>query len=1024
MNFISDAVSRLVDAVARYESPGSNCSLNLPIGNSGVITSKNGSLVSVINIRGCRKYIGLAEHENNVKELNAKMMPMFKSKAYDFGFFFETDNDPDVVKSKLDEIYSPTKSAIRALNLNYDSILEEEKQVLADCSHVEHCWLVCWTNTRASSHIAKEDALSSESLKQFHSSDHQDFSGLNHAASRGSAHDAMVDSLMSTFNYLDYSVEKLTTNQIIKNIRKTIDPQKTNDKWEPIIVGDRRSMKLYIPDNVKNSIKHGIAGLMPPKIGNQVWPSEPVISKDNTEVLVVGSRAYKVIVLNIQPNGRVPFNKVLKEAARQKIPLRFSGVLKSAGSAMITAKMLVASITTILPLPSRALLVRDEMVKLKKYLVQNRLLETSVQMTFVTWQPKNSIELLEYKSDKLIQIINSWEQASAYFLKDNIFEGYCGSLPSYINASVAPVAVAPLDDVLFCMPITRPVMPSDKGGMCFRSEDGKLMPWQPFDYNVMRHHIYLVVGEPGFGKSALINNLQVSLLASSNAIPYIGMADVGTSSLGAIQLAQSLLPEGKKHFAKYHRLKNRMEESYNFLEQDYGLRLPLKEHLDEINNHLQLMMSDDRSDYLHPDLPGLISTVLRLAYRLLSDDDSKSSPILFKRYLQNDKHWPIVAKALHKLNFIPTQDHSWWEIFDLLHDNNYFHEATLVMRFVSPTLPYLSQVATRSEVREEYPGNADSGTKLVDFFARKIGELVEKYPIFSNYTQLDLGEARIIALDLEEVVPRSSDGDYALKKQGAIFFATGARILTSRFFWKEDRLNDIPNKYHSYHEPRIKSIRQTTNALQIDELQRFSGISQADNLCYRIANEGRKWEIGIILASQDTIEMPDRVIAFSTARIICGFEEKSIQNVKKSFKLNETEVALVVNEIRPPSKNGGWILMQLDTDEVKYSHFLNIRMGSQKLWGLSTKNKDAIVRTAIYKEFGDHRGRVILKKLYPGGSIGDEYDYRVQSLSETHDVGLMTLEQINENTDVIQSIIDSIIDKGKGIERIELGASV
>lgn len=1016
MNIVMSGLERLFDALEYVENPGASCSLNLPIGNSGVITCKDGSLVSVIDIRGCSKYIGLEEHGSNVKELTARLMPFFKSKCHDIGFFYETDNDPKVLRKKLDEVYSPVAAATKAMRLSYDLILEEEKDVLQKVTHVENCWLVCWTNKKVYSQVPLDERLSGKNIDHFTSGINQDMNGINHHATRGSAHDAMVEAILSVFRERNFSVRKLTTDQIIRSIRNSIDANKTGKNWTPTLVGTRKSYFVYPPENPKQAIKEGIAGLMPPKLGHQVWPCEPETIKGKPEVLKVGNRVYKCLVLKVQPNGPVPFAKLLKETSALNIPFRFSGLLKSSGSAMLAAKTMIASITTILPIPSKAKTVRDEVEKLKKYVGKVRTVESAVQMVFVVWDDADNLRELEFKADKLLQIINGWNQATAYFIKDDIHEGFVSTLPAYRNGSVAPAAVGPLEDILYCMPITRPVMPFDKGGMCMRSEDGRLMPFQPFDYKVMRHHIYLVCGEPGYGKSAFINNMAVSLVSSSNDIPYYGIADVGTSSLGAIQLIQSIFPEGKKHYALYHRMKNRAEEAYNFLEQDYGLRAPLEEHFTEIANHLELMLSDDRTGALHPDMPGLIKSVVRLAYRIKSDEGTKADPELFKKSRQNDKHWPTIAKALQAIGLEPTRDHTWWQIFDALHKAGKFREASLVMRFAVPTLPMLAQVATRPEIREEYPGQYDTGTNLVDYFARKIGELVEQYPVFANYTKLDLGDARIISLDLEEVVPRASEGDHALKKQGAIFFATAARILTSRFFWKEDRLEEIPEKYHTYHEPRIKSIRQTTNALQIDELQRFAGIDQSDQLCIKIANEGRKWEIGVILSSQDVVEMPERLLQFSTARIICGFEEKSIDNAKEFFKLNQTEVELIIHKVRPPSKNGGWVLMQLDTDdEGQFSHLLNIRMGPQKLWGISTKNKDAIVRSRIYKEFSDIKGRTLLSHMYPSGSIADEYDFRIQSLSEDHDVGLLDLNQVTENTDILEAITEQIISTGKEI---------
>lgn len=1013
---IFDAIA---DTLSRLEHPGRDCDLNLAIGNTGVFTCNDRSLVSVIELRGCRHFIGMVEHEENVKELNALLNPYFMSKQIDIGFFYESSNDVDLVARELENISMPSRSASAALGLKNQSLIEESNAVLEHVSHVERCWLVCWTNKNVSSHIPDREKLPPSFERQMTAPDKQSLNGVHHFAARSSVHEAMVNRVLDIFKQQKFSVRRLTGAEMARNIRCSIDARKTDDGWEPLLAGNNRS-KFFYPADPGREVTEGPSVFLPPKIGHQVWPVEPERDNLPKDVLKIGNKIYKVLVLRIMPNGPVPFSKLLKDAGKQGLPLRFAGLLRSEGRSRVAGKYALASLLTILPIPSMTKTVRDQISNVQAYVDENREAETAIQICFTTWADADQLQQLNIRADKLVQVVNGWNKADAFFLQEDVLEGFTSTLPAYRRGSVAPAAIGPLADVLYSMPITRPTMPFDTGSMCFRTDDGRLIPFQPFDYNVMRHHIYLLLGEPGFGKSATLNNMLTCLTSSSNDIPNIGISDVGTSSLGFIQLAQSILPEGKKHYAIYHRMRNRKEDSYNFLEADYGLRAPLAEHFDEIANMLELMFSDDRTGELNSDMPGLIRAVLKLAYRMRAETGSKSDPEYYRKNRRNDKHWPAIATVLEKLDITPTEDDTWWNLFDQLHNGGYYREAGLVQRFAAPTLPFLAAVASRDEIRQEYPGTVKSGMPLVDYFARTVGELVEKYPMLSYCTELDLGEARIISLDLEEVVPRASKQDFALKKQGAIFFLVAARILTSRFFWKEDRLTDIPKQYHSYHRPRIKTIRQTPNVFACDELQRFGGIDQVKALLEKVTNEGRKWEIGLILSSQDIVEMPERVIKFSTARFICGFEDKSVNDVATKLKLTDTEKTLIIDRIRPPGRDGAWLLVQLDADEQKYSLLLNLRMGPEKLWGLSTKNKDALVRSSVYDAFGDVLGRRLLAKMYPSGSIGDEYDTRIQRLSKTEDMGLMDNRDITENKDVIQAITDNILKSGRSIYENEL----
>ncbi|SIQ99490.1 hypothetical protein [Marinobacterium stanieri] len=1015
---IVDGISR---GMEKTQHPGKSCDLALPIGDTHITVCDNGSLVSVIEIRGNRTFIGAELHEENIRELEDTLAQYFNAKAHDIGFFYEQDTDKGVIKRELEYIYSPIRSASRAQGLLNDELLNEEMTMLQDFLHIERTWLVCWTLPSVRTQVARGELLAGDAFRKLHTRTRQSLTKMSDFSMRASTHNSMLERLQAAMTHLGFSLRRLNNSEFTRNIRRCIDEHKTGNNWSPRLAGTNTGNIIYPAENQKEMVKEAAAALMPERIGTQLWPSEPEYHPDFKDMLIVGNRVYKILALRVMPNGRIPFNKLLREANGYKIPFRFSALLHSAGAGQITAKYALMSLLTIIPIPSTNKQVRDQIDALGKLKKEHGFPDAAGQYCLTTWAPLGEEDRLRQNADRLLQIVNGWGQANGYFLRDDVKEGFMSTLPGYRNGSIAPTGVGPLRELLYQMPLTRPSLPFDKGAMTFLSEDGRPLAFQPFDYKVMRHHVYLVVGEPGYGKSATINNMISSLVMSSPDVPYIGISDIGTSSLGSIRLAQSILPEGKKHLAMYHRFNNVERDAYNILQTDYALRRPLIEHNADISNLLELMLSDDRTQSIHPDLPGLIQAVLKLAYDLKADKGPKSSPNYYTGSAHNDRYWPEIGSALQRIGLRPEKTDTWWYIFDELHDAGEHRAASLVQRFAAPTLPFLARVASRSEIREEYPGDYDTSTKLVEYFARRIGEVSERYPALSNISQLDLGDARIIALDMEEVVPAGDKkSDFSLKKQGAIFVTVAARILTSRFFWKEDRLAYIPERYRAYYSDWIRSIRQTTNVFMEDEVQRTAGIPQADSMRTKITNEGRKWEIGIILSSQDVTEMPQRVIKFSTCRIICGFTKKSIDDAAKSLELTDNERELVIRRIRPPSKEGAWILLMMDADEGYYSQLVNVKMGPQKLWGLSTKNRDSRVRDAIYQEFGDEPGRRLLAKMYPSGSIEDEYQTRLHRLSESEDMGLMTLEETQDNKNVLEGLKDSIIEHGRAIYTQEI----
>ena len=76
---------------------------------------------------------------------------------------------------------------------------------------------------------------------------------------------------------------------------------------------------------------------------------------------------------------------------------------------------------------------------------------------------------------------------------------------------------------------------------------------------------------------------------------------------------------------------------------------------------------------------------------------------------------------------------------------------------------------------------------MVDYFIRVLNENINLYPILNEPTKLDLDEARVISLDLNDVAP---DGDATAKKQSGIFYML-ARFVVTRNFFLDKKLSEI-----------------------------------------------------------------------------------------------------------------------------------------------------------------------------------------------------------------------------------------
>src|SRR5690606_18146633 len=146
-----------------------------------------------------------------------------------------------------------------------------------------------------------------------------------------------------------------------------------------------------------------------------------------------------------------------------------------------------------------------------------------------------------------------------------------------------------------------------------------------------------------------------------------------------------------------------------------------------------------------------------------------------------------------------------------------------------------------------------------------ISSAVREYPILSRITAFDLGEARIVSLDLDEVA--KSGGD-AADRQTAIMYMLARYILARHYYLTEDALKDMPELYRAYHKSRILEIREDPKRIVFDEFHRTSKVQAVRDQVLVDMREGRKWKVQISLISQSLDDFDAVMVEFATSIFI------------------------------------------------------------------------------------------------------------------------------------------------------------
>ena len=127
---------------------------------------------------------------------------------------------------------------------------------------------------------------------------------------------------------------------------------------------------------------------------------------------------------------------------------------------------------------------------------------------------------------------------------------------------------------------------------------------------------------------------------------------------------------------------------------------------------------------------------------------------------------------------------TWWEVVDHLFVLGHTHEASLAQRFAVPILSDAASSAQEDKIKQIYGKPiVSSGENLVQYFIRSLTAALNQYRILARPTVFDIGEARIVSLDLDEV---AKSGGAQAQRQTAVMYMLARYILGKDFKLKSD----------------------------------------------------------------------------------------------------------------------------------------------------------------------------------------------------------------------------------------------
>lgn len=963
-----------------------------------ILIAKDGSMASILRIDGVKRVIGDDELKEIIDKMTLQMSPYLADEGHAVQVWFA--RNPDLAGEMVREMMTSQRGIAKKLALDLDDLFDEKQRTLPKWVVWEGFYMVLWTRmsvlTKKERDGEKRRTRTPKTIPTL--ADTQNPFRIGRALM--DRHKAFVSGVCTDLKSIDIRFKLLDTHDAVKAIKMSVYPDLMGTDWRPHLPGD--PLKERVPEIGDYDMSH----LMWPRIDDQIFDREAEVV--SPRIVKLGSQYFASMDMTVGPQETSAFAFLLQRMMDLgECPWRVSYLIEGGGLKSMNVKRILASIFQFSNGDNR--MISEAIKGLQEARTSNGLTVAKLRMSFATWSPAGfdgDLKLIEERASKLQQAVEGWGYCNVTSLVGDPVAGTFSSALGLDPSSTAPAGAVPIADVVAMLPWNRDASPWESGAVMFRTSDGRLWPYSPGS-SLQTTFNDLVSAPPGCGKSVWLStvNLGVSLsaLATSGTggvqLPRIAIIDIGPSSEGMISLLQEALPPARRHEVAYYRMKMSAEFAINPFDTQLGARHPDPNHRAFLVNFLTLLSTDPGHEP-PSGLANMMGAVVDTAYIVLDDNSGKGSPNIYNPGVN-----VAIDRAIKKYN-IPVKPGvtNWWEIVDELFNHEDRHHAIMAQRYAVPRLDNLMKILRDPNVMSVHStANTESGEKLADAASRLIASAIREFPIFQQPTAFDIGDAKIVALDLMDVAP---SGGATADKQTALMYMLARFVLAKDFYLGRDILKFIPTEYHAWHEPRIRRLREMPKRIVYDEFHRTARAASVRDQVMTDMREGRKFGVHICLASQRLEDFDESMVDMATGVWIMGVSERASHDAQKVFGLSPTAHNIIRNNLGAPGRAGAPFLAVLSLKEGRHEHLLYNTLGPVELWAFSTTAEDVALRTRLYDLIGPKETRLELGKRYPGGSAKEEIERRVRIAL---DRGLF-----RENAKAEQGIIEQMVKEIAG----------
>ena len=940
MEFLFSILDRLFDVplIERMSVEG--------VENSTTLALKNGTLISVIRLAGSQQMQGSDEFSADVEAIRIALTPFLSKPGHAIEFSFS--RDPQAAARALEG--SVDRSRRRGLELGIDvgPILTERQQRLGSFLVAETCLLVVHTFAPAPSADGLNDL-------------EEGIDSGGHAC-----HETLTEALCRTLQARNMDAGVVDAIDALREIRASVHPLTApwKGEWTPVGLGLGNETRM----------------LQEPIGLDRQLATETVEILDQSFIRI-GDALVSAFDVTVGPEILKPFNDLVDaiNAAPTSFPWRCCFLLEPGGLRSLRLKEQCAQLFAFAA-PVRNGRIREAMARLREIDGSNDTV-VCLRMSFATWANCGQETKLRRNAAVLRRAVEQWGNLSVDGVSGDPVATVLSTAVSMAPDSTAPPAAAPLSHALALLPLGRQASPWKEGPVLLRTDDGKVWPYRPGSSR-QNSWVEIHVGSSGSGKSVAMNAMNLAAILSDQTVeggkpelPLMAIIDIGHSSKGLIDLLRDVLPIGKTHEVAHLKLKMTPAHAVNPFDTPPGMRAPYAAGRSFLINFLSILSGAGREGSSCP-MTGLVGAVVDQAFRQASDRERP------KHHVAEEE--PEVDEALALIEFKLSDFTTWWEVADALFLRNRFREASRAQARAVPVLADLIDASHADQIVVLYQDAhvAEGGEPVLQAFRRAVSEAVRDLPVLAGVTRFNPGFARVMALDLDEVVSAQFGG--GSQRQASLMFMLARQLLIRDWLLDADEaavaVEDgiLPKMYLDHHSGIARLGKSVPKLFAMDEYHRCGGLPGFRRQILQDMREGRKNNIRVALSSQVVEDFGDDILeAATTVFIFDAPSESSADRLSRLFGLGGHERSIIRSRLTGPGREGAPLFAVVRHKGGTSRQKLILTLGAAELWALSTTPEDVALRERLFRRFSMSDALLLLAARFPGGSAKAEIERAV-----------------------------------------------